>query len=48
MKKNSLRYIIMAVILAGIVLMGLILSKKQGHTEKNTKRDNTYCHPRLS
>lgn len=40
MRKNSLRYIIIAIILAGIVLVGLILSKKPGQTEKNTKSDN--------
>jgi len=40
MKKNSLRNIIIAIILAGIVLVGLILSKKPGQAENNTKRDN--------
>ncbi len=40
MKKNSLRYIIIVIILAGIVLAGLILSRNPGQTEKNMKRDN--------
>jgi len=39
MKKNSLRYIIIALILAGVVLVALILSKNPGHTVKNTKKD---------